>query len=98
MYSRFTSGYGVFVRENIISWKSKKQNLVVWSSVEAEYRTITSLTCELVLYEWNDFFNNYNYDIEQMKMYCDKQVALHITSNRVFHERFKHIGLACNFI
>ena len=29
---RFTSGYCVFVGGNLVSWKSKKQSVVSWSS------------------------------------------------------------------
>ena len=45
---RSTSGYCVFIRGNLISWKDKKQDVVARSSVEAEYRAMTLATCELI--------------------------------------------------
>ena len=45
---RFTSGYCVFIGGNLISWKSKKQDVIAISSVEAEYRAMTLATCELI--------------------------------------------------
>ena len=45
---RSTSGYCVLVGGNLISWKSKKQNVVARSSVEAEYRAMEMTTCELI--------------------------------------------------
>nr|KYP58227.1 hypothetical protein KK1_004521 [Cajanus cajan] len=42
-----TTGYCVFLGGNLISWKSKKKNVVAQSSTEAEYRAMALITCEL---------------------------------------------------
>nr|GEX62048.1 polyprotein, putative [Tanacetum cinerariifolium] len=46
--SRPTTGYCVFVRGNLVSWKSKKQNVMSRLISEAEYRAMAQMTCELV--------------------------------------------------
>ena len=94
---RSTLGYCVFIGGNLISWKSKKQDVVAKSSVEAEYQAMTLATCELIwlkqLLQELRFGND-----GQMTLVCDNQAALHIASNPVFHERTKHIEVDCHSI
>ena len=94
---RSTSGYCVFIGGNLVSWKSKKQNVVARSSAEAESRAMALATCELI---WlKHLLKEIQFgDTMQMTLVCDNQAALHIASNPVFHERTKHIEMDCHFI
>ena len=68
---RSTSGYCVFIVSNLISWKSKKQDVVAGSSAEAEYRAMTLATCELIWLRHLLQELKFGKD-EQMKLICDK--------------------------
>ena len=43
---RSTSGYFTFVGGNLVTWRSKNQNIVAHSSVEAEFRSRALGLCE----------------------------------------------------
>eukprot|EP00257_Ricinus_communis_P018990 XP_015577840.1 uncharacterized protein LOC107261645 [Ricinus communis] len=43
-----TTGFCTFVGGNLVTWKSKKQNVMARSSAEAEYRAMASTASELI--------------------------------------------------
>lgn len=45
---RSTTGFCVLMGGNLISWKSKKQNVVSRSSAESKYRSMANTVCELM--------------------------------------------------
>ena len=79
----------------MVTWKSKKQKVVSYSSVEAEYRAMLKLINERV---WIKGIMKHLevYQATPMTMHCDNQTAIHIASNSVFHERTKHIEVDCH--
>ena len=83
------SGQCFFLGSSLISWRTKKQITVSRSSSEAEYRALTSATCELqwILYLLRDLHVSCS---KLPVLYCDNQGVIHIASNPVFYERPKH--------
>ena len=73
----------------MLSWKSKKQDVVARSSARAEYQAMALATCELIWLKHLLQELRFGKD-EQMKLICDNQATLHISSNPVFHEMTKH--------
>ena len=91
------TGYCVFMNENLISWKSKKQNTLSKSSAEAEYRALASLTSEII------WIVKILEDLQCMNclpvdMHCDSNSAIKIAANPVFHERTKHLEIDLHFV
>ena len=94
---RSTFGCCVLIGGNVISWKSKKQNIVARSSAKAEYRAMAAATYEFTWLRQLLLHLKIG-DIHETKLTCDNQAALHIVSNSVFHERIKHIEIDCHFV
>lgn len=94
---RSTSGFCVFLGQNILSWSSKKQSTVSRSSTEAEYRSLASACTELMwirhlLHELRVPL------ISPPVLWCDNLGATFLASNPVFHARTKHIEIDFHFV
>ena len=94
---RSLTGYCVFLGPSLISWKTKKQKVVSKSSAEAEYRSMSHTTSELVWLE--GLLQDLNVFVPQpINLYCDNTAAQHIAENPVLHERTKHIKLDVHYV
>ena len=94
---RSTFGYFTFVRGNLVKWRSKKKNVVSWSSTEAEYRGMAHGVCEMLWLQkllWSLGFKQN----EAMKLYCDNKSAREIVENPIQHDRTKHVEVDRHFI
>lgn len=87
----------MFVGDNLVLWKSKKQQVVAPSSAEAEYHAIALARCKLV---WlKSLLANLGCScITLMTFFYDNQASMHIAFNLVFLERTKNIEVDCHYI
>ena len=94
---RSTSGYFTFVGGNLVSWRSKKQNVVSRSNAEAEYRGMAHGVCELL---WiRNLLGELGFKPNHaMQLNCDNKAAIDIAHNPVQHDRTKHVEVDRHFI
>ncbi|PKU77095.1 Retrovirus-related Pol polyprotein from transposon TNT 1-94 [Dendrobium catenatum] len=91
------SGFCTYLGNNLISWSVKKQTTVAKSSTEAEYRSLSSATSEVL---WLRRLAN-ELLIPQHQpttIFCDNTSAIALANNPVFHARTKHIEIDYHFI
>ena len=87
----------MFFGGNLVTWRSKKQNVVARSSAEAEFRAMAQGVCELL---WmNIILDDLKIEyVAPMKLFCDNKSAISIAHNPVQHDRTKHIEIDRHFI
>ena len=89
---RSTTDYCIFLGHAPISWKTKKQSTISYSSVEAKYRFMATTCCEITWLQY--ILRDLNVKHEQpAKLFYDNKAVIHIASNPVFHEQTKHIKI-----
>ena len=89
---RSTTWYCSFLGGNLVTWRSKKQNVVAKSFAETEFRAIAQRLCELLWLKIKIDDLRIKWD-GPMKLNCDNKSAINIVHNPVQHDRTKHIEI-----
>jgi len=93
---RSLTGYVFTLGGCAISWKSTLQPTVALSSTEAEYMAITEAIKEAI---WlKAFLGEIDSLGNPIMVFCDNQSVVHLTNDRMFHERTKHINIRYHFV
>lgn len=94
---RSTSGFCLYLGDNLISWSAKRQPTVSRSSAEAEYKGVANVVAE---YCWlRNLLLEMGRPLQQATIvYCDNVSAVYLSRNPVQHQRTKHIEIDIHFV
>ncbi|GKE32471.1 ribonuclease H-like domain-containing protein, partial [Tanacetum coccineum] len=94
---RSTSGYCVFLGDNLLTWSSKRQDTLSCSSAEAEYRGVANVVAET---SWirNLLRELHTPLFTATLVYCNNVSTVYMSANPVQHQRTKHIEIDIHFV
>lgn len=80
-----------------MSWGSKKQPTIAWSTIETEYKTVANISCELLwiqslLKEFAIFLS------KPPILWCDNLSVTYLSVNPMLYARTKHVKLDYHFV
>jgi hypothetical protein len=87
----------VFLGTNLVSWSSKRRNVVSRSSAEAEYRAMANGVAEAC---WlRQLLQELHAPLTKSTLvYCDNISAVYLSTNPIQHQRTKHVEINLHFV
>ncbi|XP_021774358.1 uncharacterized protein LOC110738302 [Chenopodium quinoa] len=94
---RSTSGYYVYLGDNLVLWTAKRQANLSRSSAEAEYRGVANVVAEIC---WlRNLLLELHCPIRRASLvYCDNISVVYLSCNPIQHQRTKHIKMDIHFV
>jgi len=92
-----TSGYCLFLSDNLLSWSSKCKPTLSCSSAEVKYRGVANMVSE------SCWLRNLLLELHcpvhtATLVYCDNVSVIYLARNPIQHQRTKHIKMDIHFV
>nr|GEX24088.1 ribonuclease H-like domain-containing protein [Tanacetum cinerariifolium] len=94
---RSTSGYCMFLGDNLLSWYAKRQVTLSRSSAEVDYRGVANVVAETTWIR-NLLCELYTPLFTATLVYCDNVSVVYMSANPFQHQRTKHIEIDIHFV
>jgi hypothetical protein len=92
-----TSDYAVFLSDNLISWSSKRQNIISRSSTEDEYHVMANGVAE-ACWLWQLLQELHALLSKSTLVYCNNVSTVYLSTKPVQHQRTKHVEIDLHFV
>ncbi|GJV76933.1 ribonuclease H-like domain-containing protein [Tanacetum coccineum] len=92
-----TSGYYVFLCDNLLSWSSKRKHTISRSSSEAKYSGVANVVAETAWIR-NLLRELHSPLVTATLVYYDNVSAVYMSANPVQHQQTKHIEIDIHFV